>query len=285
MDHGGKKTAAAVHQEIAREVSSFLNRVFAEQHKTGRVDLEAVEMALRSTLHQAGASALTKLLVFPEPTPEKRLIACSCGQNAHFREMRTRTLLTVVGTITISRPYYLCPHCHDGQFPADVELDANKTYFSPGVRRMQALVGQQMPFDQGREQMQLLAGIEVTAKAVERVSEAIGADIAEGDRKEIQRAVQLELPAILGPSVPILYVLMDGTGVKAVKAETEGRKGKTDGQPARTREVKLGCVFTQTSNDEEGYAIRDPDSTTYVGAIETAEEFGKRLYVEAFKRG
>ena len=37
--------------------------------------------------------------------------------------------------------------------------------------------------------------------------------------------------------------------------------------------------------DEEGYAIRDPDSTTYVGAIETADEFGKRIYLEAWKRG
>ena len=58
-----------------------------------------------------------------------------------------------------------------------------------------------------------------------------------------------------------------------MKKETEGRKGKTDGQPAHTREVKLGCVFTQTTWDQDRYAIRDPDSTTYTGAIETAEEF------------
>ena len=48
---------------------------------------------------------------------------------------------------------------------------------------------------------------------------------------------------------------------------------------------RLGCVFTQTTWDEEGYPIRDPDSTTYTGAIETAEEFGRRLYAEAWKRG
>ena len=47
----------------------------------------------------------------------------------------------------------------------------------------------------------------------------------------------------------------------------------------------MGCVFTQTTWDEEGYAIRDPDSTTYVAAIETAEEFGKRIYLEAWKSG
>jgi hypothetical protein len=60
---------------------------------------------------------------------------------------------------------------------------------------------------------------------------------------------------------------------------------KTEGQPAHTREVKLGCVFTQTTWDKEGYAIRDPDSTTYTGAIESAEEFGRRIYAEAHGRG
>ncbi len=70
-----------------------------------------------------------------------------------------------------------------------------------------------------------------------------------------------------------------------VKKETQGRLGKIGGQPAHTRETKLGCVFTQTHGDKEGYAIRDPDSTTYTGAIETAIEFGKRIYLEAWKRG
>jgi hypothetical protein len=97
--------------------------------------------------------------------------------------------------------------------------------------------------------------------------------------------MQLDLPMVVGEPVPILYVQMDGTGVPVVKKETVGRQGKTDGQPAHTREVKLGCVFTQTEWDQEGYPVRDPDSTTYTGAIETSEEFGKRLYLEAWNRG
>ena len=78
---------------------------------------------------------------------------------------------------------------------------------------------------------------------------------------------------------------MDATGVPVVKKETLGRQGKTAGEPAHTRQVKLGCAFTQTKWDEEGYPVRDPDSTTYTGAIETAQEFGKRIYLEAGKRG
>ena len=44
-------------------------------------------------------------------------------------------------------------------------------------------------------------------------------------------------------------------------------------------------MFTQTTWDKKGYPIRAPDSTTYTGAVETAEEFGRRLYREAGKRG
>jgi len=249
------------------------------------MDLEAVEMTFRAAMHQAGASALSQLLQFDEPATEQRVIACPCGHQAHYREQRSRRILTVLGEADVTRPWYLCPRCHKGQFPIDHQLDIADHDCSPGVRRMQAFVGQAAPFDQGRQQMKVLAALEVTAKSVERTAEAIGADIADGEKREIGKAVQLDLPVIIGEPVPILYVQMDGTGVPVVNKETAGRKGKTDSQPAHTREAKLGCVFTQTAWDKEGYAIRDPDSTTYAGGIETAEEFGRRIYVEAWKRG
>lgn len=249
------------------------------------MDLEAVEMAFRAALHQAGAAALSRLLEFPEPAAEQRAMACPCGHQAHYRELRSRRLLTALGEVELLRPWYLCPHCHQGQFPVDRQLDVEKQHCSPGVRRMQAVVGQGSPFDRGREQMKILAGLEVTAKSVERTAEAIGADIAQAEQQDIRKAVQLDLPIVVGAAIPILYVQMDGTGVPVVQKETEGRHGKTDGQPAHTREAKLGSVFTQTTWDKQGHPIRDPDSTTYTGAIETAEEFGKRIYLEAWNRG
>jgi hypothetical protein len=249
------------------------------------VDLEAVENALRMALHHAGATGLSELLEFQAPSLEQRRLPCPCGHHAQYQALRSKPLLTVLGRSRVSRPYYLCSRCHAGQFPADVELDIENTESSPGVRRMLAAVGQESPFDHGRQQMELLAGLQVTAKAVERTAEAIGEEIAQGEQQQIQRAVQLDLPVIVGEPIPILYVQMDGTGAPVVKKETVGRKGKTAGQPAHTREVNLGCVFTQAGWDSEGFAIRDADSTTYTGAIETAEEFGKRIYLEAWNRG
>ncbi len=263
----------------------MLGRIFAERKQTGSMDLEAVEMSFRSTLHQAGAGALGLLLQFPEPADDQRVIPCPCGHQASYRELRPRQLLTVLGEVKLVRPWYLCPKCNHGQSPIDCQLDIKDHDCSPGVRRMKALVGQDSPFDHGRQQMKILADLEVTAKSVERTAEAIGADIARREQDEISKIVQLDLPIIVGKPIPILYVQMDGTGVPVVKKETEGRKGKNDSQSAHTREAKLGCVFTQTTWDEKGHPIRDPDSTTYTGAIETAEEFGKRIYREAWNRG
>lgn len=261
----------------------MLQVAFGSFRKEGRLDLEALEMATRAAMHRAGAAVLEELL--EPPTVVTREAACSCGQQGRFHEMRPKEILTALGRIHIRRPYYVCAHCHQGFSPRDYELDVEGTEYSPAVRRMMAMVGSDGSFEQGRQQLEELAGLEVTTKAVERQAEAIGQDIARRDEAEIERAIQLDLPEVTGIDIPVLYIEMDGTGVPVVAAETEGRQGKIAGQCAHTREVKLGCVFTQTIADERGRPVRDADSTTYVGAIESSDQFGRRLCVESWNRG
>ena len=256
--------------------------MFAERRNSGVLDLEAVEQATRDALHQAGARLLETLLN-EEQTAEPRQ-SCACGEQARYAGKRAKKLVTMLGTIVVERAYYHCRRCGSGFAPRDQELDVEATQYSPGVRRMTALVGSETSFDRGRVLLDELAAVELTAKAVEREAEAIGADIAAREQAEIARAVQLELAEICMEEIPILYVEMDGTGVPTTAAETRGRKGKGGG-PARTREVKLGCVFTQSSRDERGRPLRDEDSTTYTGAIENAAAFGRRIWSEAWRRG
>ena len=240
-------------------------------------------MLVRGAMHRAGAGVLSRLLAPASPSPAHS--PCACGHAARYHDRRPKQLLTALGRVRYRRAYYVCPHCEKGHSPRDRELDVEGVSFSPAVRRMMAAVGSESSFEQGREQLALLAAIEVPAKAVERHAEAIGADIEAVTQSEIRQAKQLDLPAVAGPAVPLLYIEMDGTGVPTVKAETQARAGKIEGQPAHTREAKLGCVFTQSGCDPQGRPLRDPQSTSYVGAIETAEEFGLRLYSEAWRRG
>lgn len=254
-----KKTAEAAQREVAQEVSRLLDVIFTGCRKTGQLDLEAIETLVRGSMHRAGASLLGRLL--SAPAAQTSPISCACGHTVRYHDTRPRQLLTMLGPVEFQRGYFVCPQCHQGQSLRDRELDVEGTEFSPGVRRMMAAVGAESSFEQGREQLELLAGLAVTSKAVECQAEAIGTAIEAGEQKEIRRAKQLELPEVCAPAVPVFYIEMDGTGVPVTKKEREGRASKTEGQPARTREVKLGCVFTQTTTDAEGWPVRDEGST------------------------
>src|SRR3989442_7773006 len=157
-------------------------------------------MATRAAVHRAGAVLLAEVL---EPDgPVEREIPCPCGGTAVYRELRPKRILTVLGPLEIWRPYYLCPRCHIGQTPQDEELDVAATECSPGVRRMMALVGSQSSFAQGRQQLELLAGLTVNTKAVERHAETIGADIAVRQQADMHRVLQWPWPEAGGGTIP-----------------------------------------------------------------------------------
>lgn len=260
-----------------------MTRALRDQEETGHWDLEALELALRSSMHRIGGVLLEKLMNSDEGGYGGPRIDCGQGHPAAFVEYRRKEVLTVLAGVEIERAYYYCQVCGGGVIPKDQELDIVGTCFSPGVRRLMGRVGGKDSFDQGRKDLEELAGIMVKTKAVERVSEALGEQIERTSQRE--RALALSGKMVSFQPAPLLYIALDGTGVPVVPRETEGRSGKDPTSKAKTREAKLGCVFTQTKVDDQGHPVRDPASTTYVGAIETAEALGRRIYTEAIRRG
>lgn len=201
------------------------------------------------------------------------------------RGLRSKTLVTLLGPVDIARSMFRCDACGSIRYPGDEDLDVVGTSRSPGLRRMMARAGSNSTFKEGREDLRIYAGIEVSAKDLERVAEGVGEDVERWASQERKlQIVRASLPEI-GPEIDTLYISFDGTGVPMIPAAVQGRRGKQEDGSAKTREVKLGCVFTQTGTDEEGRPVRDPASTTFVGAIETAEDFGQRIYAEAVRRG
>jgi len=211
------------------------------------------------------------------------MLPCERGHLLEFKEYRAKELLTVLGPVTVQRAYYYDHECRKGLCPKDTALDIVGTSFSPGVRRIMGRVGAYRPFGLGHEDIKEIAGIFVDTKEIERVSHQLGEEVEVFYKK--QADLSLSGKVILFQAIPKMYICIDGTGVPVVKTETVNRKGKGEDGNAKTREAKLGCVFTQSTLDKNGYPIRDEVSTSYVGAIETAEMFGDRIYAEAMFRG
>jgi hypothetical protein len=148
-----------------------------------------------------------------------------------------------------------------------------------------ARAGHRDTFKEGRGDLLDYAQIQVHAKDVERVAEATGKAVEAWHQNERRIILdEEEKPEPVAP-LPLLYISYDGTGVPMVPWETTGRKGKQPDGTSKTREVKLGCVFTQTTVDDRGRPVRDDESTTFVGAIENSQDFGWRIYAEAVRRG
>lgn len=253
-----------------------------------QVDLEAWETGLRACVLSAGAGMLEKLLQDFGIGLSHKPMTCNCGNQMHSVGVREKEIRTILGPLKFKRSWFVCPVCSRGRAWADEALDISGTSFSPGLRRLMARAGSNVTFKNGAADLAVYAGVNVTAKDVERIAEKTGETIEAwqaGQRIANLQNVFTKDYCNSEKTGQTLYVSYDGTGVPMVPRETEGRKGKQVDGRAKTREAKLGCVFTQTTVDANGYPIRDEASTTYVGAIETSEEFGRRIFAEALGRG
>jgi hypothetical protein len=249
-------------------------------------DLEAWETAVLEAALKAGAQVLATALRGIGCGRREKPVLCACGRPMQSVGLRTKDTTTLLGAVPFERSLYICPVCEDAAcFPGDQLLGIEHTSFSPGVRRLMARAGSRTPFGEAHDDLKVYAHIDVDARDIERIAEQVGRQIAVWRARQDQALLKDRQAPASAPRIPILYVSFDGTCIPMRKAELEGRRGKQPDGKAKGREVKLGCVFTQTKLDEQGRPLRDPDSTTYVGAIEASGPFGERMYAEALRRG
>ena len=257
--------------------------------REGSLDLEAAEFYVRSAVLALGAGVLERLLRAVGVGRQAKARLCARGhlpRKMESRGLREKTIRTIVGPVRFERSRYVCPACGAVEHPGDELLGVEKTGFSPGLRRLMTRAGSRASFAEAAEDLHVYGSMRVEAKDVERVAEGVGRQIDDWMREQASAAL-LEAPreGAGEAAIPILYIELDGTGAPMRKSEVAGRKGKGEDGRARTREVKLGAVFTQTALDEAGRPVRDPESTSYVGAIESSADFGNRLHAEAARRG
>jgi hypothetical protein len=277
---GGKKTA-----EVAVEQDKEVKLIFTRAIKAEKFDLEAVEAALRAAVLTSGAKALETVLACVGRGRRSQPMLCVCGAHMKSKGLKRKEVLTILGKVVFRRSMYKCPVCGKKRHPADEDMDIEGTTRSPAVRRMMARAGSKQTFKEGSEDLRIYAGIKVSPKDVERVAENIGKEVEQWLLREKEELMKQSEQLGQPKKIPTLYISYDGTGVPMIPKEVKGRKGKQPDGSAKTREAKIGCVFTQTFADKKGFPLRDEDSTTYFGAIEGAEHFGDRLYAEAVRRG
>jgi hypothetical protein len=182
---------------------------------------------------------------------------------ARYAGRRPKRFVSVLGPLELERAYFYCAACRQGFCPRDRQLGLQESSLSPAVTRMVAAVGAMVSFQEGSQLLEELAGVGVDAKQVERAAEALGAEIAADEQRDVTAPSAAPLP-------DVLYLGIDGTGIPMRAAELQGRSGKQPDGSAKTREVKLCTVWSADSRDDADRPVRDPGSVTYSAAIESA---------------
>lgn len=237
----------------------------------GVPNLEVVELGLREALFKDARRLLEQL--FKQPDLQVADNASRPGEKCH--PGRGKDVHTLFGPIQISRNYFYHPATQSGRCPLDQALGLVHS-FSPALVRLSARAAAQESYQSASQDLLALAGVALDGRQIQRlvnlVAPAVAAQLTQGTNPEPD-------------PIPILYAEVDGTGVPMVAEALAGRTGKQADGSSKTREIKLGAVFTQTKTDEDGLPVRDHGSTTYVGSFEPAADFGSRIRAEALRRG
>ncbi len=233
---------------------------------------EAIELGLREALLKDGRQLLQNLYAqMALAVPNN---ASQPGEKCH--PDRPLAMHSIFGLVELRRDYFYRPATGQGRFPLDEALGLVES-FSPALVRLGARAVAREGYQAASEDLVALAGIQIEGRQLHRLVQQVGPRVA---------AQLQEGPVGEREPIPVMYLEADATGVPMVAEELAGRPGKQPDGSAKTREIKLGCVFTQTKPDPDtGLPMRDFDSTTYMGSFETATDFGLRLRREALRRG
>jgi hypothetical protein len=238
-----------------------IEQVEALALKLGRQAQEQIAQELATAATQeAQAEAAVKSEIAVAPVAK---LACTCHRMARYKGERRHSLVTLAGTLRVSRSYYYCRRCDQGFCPADRVLGLDGSAFTRRVQQEVARLCGLLAFAPAMQLLWELTGISVSAKHSQRLVAEAALPLEAFLVAREQAAFADRLRAPLAPEV--VYVEADGV--------------QTPMLGGAWRETKVGLVRPVQANGEP------LGPTGYISHLGTAEEFGPAWYALCAQAG
>lgn len=199
---------------------------------------------------------------------------------------QTVTIQTVNGKIPVARDMDYCWYCGKMQSQKDIALGivATRHRMTGEFIEMLTFLGQTAAsYEDAREILYKLKGIEVSASQIQTLTEEVGFAVYEADvrqAEEIFKKPEKYIDAVLERyrANDTLYILMDGS---AVNTRIQDENGST------WKEMKLGMVFRgsdviRRGTKLESHIITKKEYVTYFGEV---GKFKELLFAAAVRAG
>ena len=160
----------------------------------------------------------------------------TCGRRLARHRLDTRTVSTLQGTITLTRPYFYCNTCRVGFHPLDATLGLAPERHQYDIQARTTRVGADLPYEVSEDQFEHLTGIRASSHFIHETLNAVGEtatlERVLPDADEI--ATRIETARDGRRRRPVLVVACDGA-----HAPTRPPGGRTTKRgPGEWREVK-----------------------------------------------
>ena len=299
-----EKLKIALLQETETEVLKMIDQV--EMIQEG--DLQTLEQSVLRACLLLGRTMMEQILNHAGEQAER---PCrregECGHQQRLVGRRPKQLHTLMGKVTIRRPYYQCvveeeepsALCSHGQAPWDSVWGQIAGRTSPGVQKLLGKLVSRLTLSEAVDTFTDVLPLSMSERQALNLIQPIGEALSEQEEEQVQTLFEqaanketqaAEQGSVLGPSIRRLYIETDGVTARIRRGsvpmeETEARR-KGDVY----REIKVGAVFEGIPGREHselvpGVFLDEPGPIQYVARRLKVEEFGRFLYALAQRCG
>jgi len=229
---------AEVRQQLREQFDRWLDQVEAQVGEAPT--LEEVTQAVLARREELTAT-VTKALVEQahQETLEQQAMPCPrCDRMLWVRGSSERTVETMVGAVSLSRPYFYCVRCKEGFYPLDEALQLAERRKQWDVQKAGARLAVEVPYATASELFRDLTGLSLSDHILHEVVGEIGQGLTVREVSPTVEEITHRIAEVAAGKKwrPILVLAIDGATVP-IRPETAkgGRPGRKKQRAKRAR--------------------------------------------------
>jgi len=163
-----------------------------------------------------------------------------CGKLLKRQALCERTLETMIGKITISRPYFYCSVCHHGFYPLDEVLGLSSGRKQYDIQEAAADLAKEVPYEKASMLFEKLSGISISDHLMHEVTNAVGDDLDVLDVSPTPEEIAARIKTVSEGRKwrPIMVLGIDGSDVATRPDDAKGTRPGRKNHRAKRREWK-----------------------------------------------
>jgi hypothetical protein len=274
---------ARLHAEARQRLHEHFDRWLA--HVESRVKekpptLEQITQAVFE-MRQDLLGAVTQSLVAQAHGPgltQDCAICPHCGQTLAARGPVQRTVETMVGAVTLERPYFYCRGCQAGFSPLDEAVELSPRRKQGDIQKAAVRLAAEVPYDTAAELFRELTGLVLSDHTVHQVVDDLTAGLTVLDVSPTAAEIQDKVAQVAEGKTwrPILVLALDGADVPTRPETAKGRR------PGRRHQRAKRARWTGEWREAKGFRfyLIDDERIVHVLSwhqVQTDEDVGEAL--------